>query len=118
MKMAGVINLNAEVYRDITLNYFGSNSGRLREFVRKNRIQRGEYVVLVGRSGRVRTCKHEDDGLVVVEMCEFDTSQLGVQVAVFAHFERRARDQEREMLLALREMVEKRLERQLERKRK
>lgn len=117
MRMAGVINLNAEVYKNITLNYFGSNSERLREFIRKNRVRRGEYVVLVGRSGRVRTCKHEDDGLVVVELCEYD-SKLSVQVAVFAHFERRAKDTDREVLAQLKEMVEKRLERQLERRKK
>lgn len=105
-RLAGLVNMHEDGYRHLTLNHFSTNSKRLRAFSRKNKIKPGEHVILVGRSGRVRVFKVEEDGTHKVELCEYDTQKISVEVAVYQHFLKQATGVTKELLEELKEDAE------------
>lgn len=114
MSVISMIDLNADSYKKITLNYFCTDSDRLREFCRRNRINEGESVLILGRSGRVRELIR-DRGTYKVVLCEYNHKELSVQVGVLTHYERRMQGELRKRVEELRKAVQERLKRQMER---
>ena len=112
MPVTGMIDLHAGAYKNITLNYFCTDSARLREFCRRNHIEEGESVVILGRSGRVRELIR-DKGIIRVVLCEYNHRELGVQVGVLSFYERRMQGELRKHVEELRKAVQARLKRQM-----
>jgi hypothetical protein len=101
-----------------TLHWFCTNSQRLRRFSRTHNIKPGQHVIIVGRSGRVRVFKVEEDGTHKVELCEFDTQRLSVEVAVFAHFQKQASGEMHDQIGKLKDDADLRRRRRIEYRRK
>jgi len=97
----------------VTLNYFSTNAERLHAWCKKNDIEPGQRVIIVGRSGRVRILEYKVGGWVEVTLVEYNRL-LSTQVMIFAHYERQLRGDPRLRIEACRRDLERRIVRREE----
>jgi len=104
--------LDLRVFPDITLNYFSTNSTRLRSFCRQNDISRGgEPVLIVSRTDRARILEWKEEDFIWVSMIEHD-HHLSPVVNALVFCERRMQGNDRQYTRELRALFEKKIERQ------
>lgn len=107
--------LDLRVFPDITLNYFSTNSERLRAFCRQNSISRGgEPVLIVSRTDRARILEWKEEDFIWVSLIEHD-HHLSPVVNALAFCERRMQGNDRQYTRELRAIFEKKIERQQQR---
>ena len=107
-----VIDLNA--LPDVTLNYFSTNSERLRAFCANNEIEPGDSVLIVSRTDRARVLEYKPQGFIVVQLVEHD-KHLSPMVQALSHYERRMSGDDRATTRELRRAAERKIRRQMRR---